>query len=143
MRAPAASPIFFQSSALHGSISSVLFPLKLTRTPFVCFNALVNAFVTACAEFEVVESSSKSSNGVTTIECRASSVFWTIDDKRELVIAAIAPIAPRTTAAPSELASFGLRFDQRQMRTGGETGRAMIGRPSSQRSRSSAKSPAV
>src|SRR5262245_41487242 len=39
-------------------------------------------------------------------------------------------------------ASFRLRFDHRQARTGGETRRATMGRPSIQRSRSTARSPA-
>src|SRR5947199_2274820 len=50
-------------------------------------------------------------------------------------------MAEPTAAAVAE-ASLGLRFAQRQARTGGETRRAMIDRPSSQRSRSIAKSPA-
>jgi hypothetical protein len=49
-------------------------------------------------------------------------VSFTIDDKRELVNAAMTPTAPSTTVAVSEAASLGLRFDERQMRTGGETG---------------------
>ena len=46
------------------------------------------------------------------------------------------------TALVVAVATIGLRFDQRQTCAGRKTGRAMIGRPSSQRSRSSASSPA-
>src|SRR5438876_6509648 len=54
----------------------------------------------------------------------------------------VAAVAEQKAAAVAA-ASFGLRLDQRQARTGGDTRRAMIGRPSSQRSRSTANSPAV
>src|SRR5204862_404932 len=50
--------------------------------------------------------------------------------------------APRSRPATAAPTSLGLRCDQRQIRAGGETGRATIGRPSSQRSRSAARSPA-
>src|SRR5581483_5114822 len=51
-------------------------------------------------------------------------------------------VAAETSVAIMAAASFGLRFDQRQVRVGGRTGRATIGRPSSQRSKSVAKAPA-
>ena len=115
MRAPDDSPILFQSSGRHGSISSVIFPtVELTCSFFACVSAVVNASVTAWADFEVVERSSRSSNAVTTTECRASSAFWTIEDRRELMTTAVRPMPPRITIVASEPASFGLRFDQRQ-----------------------------
>ena len=45
-------------------------------------------------------------------------------------------------AAIVTVANVGFRFAQRQARVGGKIGRATIGRPSSQRSRSSASAPA-
>src|SRR5436309_10029175 len=50
--------------------------------------------------------------------------------------------APKRRPAVAAPTSLGLRCDQRQIRAGGETGRATIGRPPSQRSRSAARSPA-
>ena len=47
-------------------------------------------------------------------------------------------VTPANAQPATLAASFGFRFVQRQMRTGGETGRAMTGRPSIHLSRSSA-----
>src|ERR1700737_1007925 len=106
--------------------------------PFVCVNAKVNALATDCAGFDVVEISSKSSNDVTATERCAISTLFSIDDKRALPIFSVRPTPPRIKHAATFPASFGLRLDQRHSRTGGETGRALTGRPSNQRSRSSA-----
>src|SRR4029453_12079639 len=50
--------------------------------------------------------------------------------------------APKRRPAVAVPTSLGLRCDQRQVRARGETGRATIGWPPSQRSRSAARSPA-
>src|SRR4029453_11260702 len=50
--------------------------------------------------------------------------------------------APKRRPAAAAPTNLGLRRDQRHIRVGGETGRATIGRPPSQRSRSAARSPA-
>src|SRR4029077_18631700 len=48
--------------------------------------------------------------------------------------------APKRRPAVAAPTSLGLRCDQRHIRAGGDTGRATIGRPSSQRSKSAARS---
>ena len=65
----------------------------------------------------------------------AGGIFW--EKSRKIAAAA------KTSAAIVAADSLGLRFDQRQVRTGNSTGRARIERPCSQRSRSTAKSPAL
>src|SRR5207253_8848368 len=50
--------------------------------------------------------------------------------------------APKRRPAVAAPTNLGLRRDQRQICTGGDTGRATIARPVSQRSKSAAKSPA-
>src|SRR5205814_5666849 len=137
-RLPAIFPILCQCVGLDGSTSSNL--VVLARIPFAWASVDASAVVALSPETGLNNRLSRSSNGVTATECLFSSVSWIIEDNRELVSPAVTPIAPRTRAVAIELASFGLRLVQRHVRIGGEIGRAIIGRPSSQRSRSSARS---
>ena len=76
------------------------------------------------------------------IECVANSSSRTVCASFRVSIWRPMARQPMISVAARLLATSGLRLLQRQTHAGGETGRAMMERPSSQRSRSSARSAA-